>query len=68
MTAATGNEHWQAHDINFWQFTSLYIDELYSPPILVNGQGAHQCVTNKACVHRPDSDHFMRINNVWESP
>lgn len=67
LTAATGSEYWQAHDILSWEFTSLYIDEPYEPPLIINGQGAYTCVNQTACVHPVDYDHFMRRNNVWDS-
>ena len=62
LTAATGDTHWQAHDILGWQFSSLYIDQVYTPPTIINGEGAHQCVNVSACVHYPDYDHYMRQN------
>ena len=65
ITAATGDQYWQAHDILSWQFTSLYIDENYQPPLIVNGQGAHQCVDPSVCVHPVDYEHFTRKNNIW---
>eukprot|EP01038_Epipyxis_sp_PR26KG_P006359 gene6359-8759_t len=65
LTAATGAEYWQAHDILGWQFKSLFIDESYNPPILVNNQGAYECVNETECVHQVDYDHYMRYNNVW---
>lgn len=65
LTAATGDSHWQAHDIHSWQFRSLYIDENYTPPMIVDGVGAHDCVNETLCVHRVDYDHYMRKNNVW---
>lgn len=65
LTAATGDNYWQAHDILGWQFTSLYIDEKYTPPFQLNGEGAYSCVNETVCVHRVDYDHYMRTNNVW---
>jgi len=65
LTAATGESLWQAHDILSWQFSSLYIDEKYNPPTVVNGEGAHACVNETECVHVPEYDHFMRSNN-WD--
>lgn len=44
LTAATGDEYWQAHDVLGWQFDSLFEDEAYTPPVRINGQGAYQCV------------------------
>ena len=64
LTAATGETRWQAHDILSWQFSSTYEDEVYNPPTIVNGEGAHACVDETECVHVPDYDHYMRINNV----
>lgn len=65
LTAATGDSYWQAHDILGWQFSSLFIDELYTPPVLINNDGAYQCVNNTVCVHPVDYDHYMRTNNWW---
>jgi len=64
LTAATGESMWQAHDILSWQFSSLYIDENYTPPTIVNGEGAHACVNDTVCVHIPEYQHFTRKNNV----
>lgn len=44
VTAATGDQYWQAHDVLSWQFDSLFEDELYTPPVRINGEGAYQCV------------------------
>lgn len=65
LTAATGDAHWQAHDILQWQFRSLFVDEAYTPPLVVNGAGAYECANLTHCVHSPDYDHYMRTNNVW---
>lgn len=65
LTSATGNDYWQAHDILSWDFSSLYIDEDYTPPLEVNGQGGHDCVNITACVHPPEYDHYRRKNRVW---
>jgi hypothetical protein len=65
LTAATGDAHWQAHDLLSWQFTSLYVDRDYYPPVEVNGEGAHDCVNASVCVNHPDLDHFMRKNSLW---
>mmetsp|Transcript_6182 Transcript_6182/g.8636 ORF Transcript_6182/g.8636 Transcript_6182/m.8636 type:complete len:1059 (+) Transcript_6182:817-3993(+) len=65
LTAATGNQYWQAHDVLSWQFDSLFVDERYTPPLRLNGFGAHQCVNLTECVHPEDYDHFMRRNNLW---
>lgn len=65
VTAATGREYWQAHDILSWQFSSLYIDEKYYPPLRINGMGDYRCVNETVCVHRVDYDHYMRTNNIW---
>jgi hypothetical protein len=65
VTAATGDAHWQAHDILEWQFSSLYIDKDYYPPQVVNGEGARDCVNRSVCVNSPDYDHYMRKNNIW---
>lgn len=64
ITAATGDNTWQAHDIISWQFSSLFIDQTYEPPIIVNGVGDIQCRNMSACIHFPDYDHYMRKNNV----
>ncbi len=65
LTAATGDSMWQAHDILEWQFSSTYTDETYSPPVIVNGEGAYDCVNVTTCVHRIDVDHYTRKNN-WD--
>jgi hypothetical protein len=65
LTAATGNSHWQVHDILQWQFSSLYIDRLYTPPTIVNGIGAKYCVNETVCVNFPDYDHYTRPNKWW---
>lgn len=65
LTSATGDNHWQAHDILSWTFSSLYIDEDYTAPLQVNGEGAYQCANTTACVHPVDYDHYYRKNNVW---
>jgi hypothetical protein len=67
LTSGTGDANWQTHDILEWQFRSLYIDRLYEPPVVVNGEGAHECRNESVCVHVPEYDHYMRTNNVWES-
>jgi hypothetical protein len=67
ITAATGDNHWQVHDVLDWKFSSLFIDATYTPPLIVNGEGAHTCVNVTACVHYPDYDHYMRSNNHWGS-
>jgi len=66
LTAATGEGNWQAHDILGWQFTSLYIDDNYIPPTVVNGEGAHRCVNKTACVNRVDYQHYHRKNNKFD--
>jgi hypothetical protein len=48
-----------------WQFSSLFIDEDYSPPQRVNGEGDYGCVDPAQCVHRVDYDHYTRKNNWW---
>jgi Legume lectin domain len=65
ITAATGDSNWQAHDILQWQFSSLYRDMPYTAPLIVNGEGAHECVNVTACVHQVDYQHYMRTNQVW---
>ena len=64
LTSATGNSNWQAHDVLQWQFRSLFEDRAYEPPVVVNGEGAHECRDASVCVHEPEYDHFMRTNNV----
>ena len=66
ITAATGDKNWQAHDILGWQFTSLYIDDNYTPPTIVNGEGAYQCVNETVCVNQVDYQHYMRKNNKFD--
>jgi hypothetical protein len=66
VTAATGNNHWQVHDLLSWNFQSLFIDEAYTPPMIVNGEGAYQCMNDTVCVHYPDYDHFVRENMIWQ--
>ena len=65
LTAATGDSTWQAHDILEWSFSSTYRDEGYNPPIIVNGEGAHECVNVTECVHRVEYEHYVRQNN-WD--
>lgn len=67
ITAATGDNHWQAHDILSWQFKSLYIDKVYQPPLILNGEGDYRCVNVDECVHLPDYDHYLRQNKKWGS-
>lgn len=64
ITAATGAENWQAHDVLSWQYKSLYKDEDYTAPTIVNNQGDQRCVNESVCVHPVDYDHYMRKNNV----
>jgi len=65
LTAATGDSTWQVHDIISWQFKSLYIDQDYTPPLIVNDIGDHRCRNNTACVHRVDYNHYYRKNNKY---
>lgn len=65
LTSATGDNHWQAHDILEWQFQSLYHDIPYTPPLVIGGVGGQSCVNETVCTHREDYDHYMRRNNVW---
>ncbi len=65
ITASTGDQYWQAHDILGWKWTSLFIDEEYHPPLIVNDEGDHRCRNNTECVHFVDYDHYMRRNNLW---
>ena len=66
LTAATGDKNWQAHDILGWQFSSLYDDDNYQPPVIVNGEGAFQCVNESVCVNHVDYDHYHRKNNKFD--
>jgi|ERR1719263_884933 len=66
LTSATGNSNWQVHDVLEWQFRSLHIDRLYEAPVVVNGEGAHECRNETACVHTPEYEHFMRTNNIQD--
>lgn len=66
LTAATGDKNWQNHDILGWQFSSLYIDDNYVAPTIVNGEGAYSCVNETVCVHQVDYDHYHRKNNVFD--
>jgi len=65
ITAATGDNHWQAHDILSWNFKSLFIDKKYQPPLIINGEGDYQCVNKDECVHHPDHEHYLRTNKKW---
>ena len=65
LTAATGDNDWQVHDVLKWQFRSLYRDEEYNPPLRVNGEGDYRCVNDGVCVHPIDYEHFNRKNNLW---
>lgn len=62
FTAATGDSHWQTHDIASWQFRSLYIDKKYTSPTIVNGVGAYECMNIDECVHLEDTQHFIRMD------
>ena len=66
LTSATGNSNWQAHDVLEWQFRSLHIDRMYEPPVVVNGDGAHECRNETVCVHPPEHDHYMRTNSIFD--
>jgi hypothetical protein len=65
FTGATGENNWQAHDVLSWQFSSLYVDQDYTPPLVVNNEGAHECVDPAQCVHPPEYGHYMRKSRVW---
>ncbi len=67
LTAATGDNHWQAHDILSWQFKSLYKDKKYQRPLIINGEGDYQCANLKECVNFPDYDHYLRESKRWGS-
>ena len=64
FTAATGDNLWQAHDILEWSFSSLYIDDFYEPPVVINGLGDQYCRNETECRHLTDFDHYMRRNFV----
>lgn len=51
LTAATGLDTWQTHDVLGWNFTSLRVDPPYDAPLLVNGAGGHACADPAVCVH-----------------
>lgn len=40
FTAATGDAHWQAHDLLSWSFSSLYEEPPLYTPLVINGEGA----------------------------
>lgn len=65
VTAATGDKHWQVHDLLNWTFQSLFQDEQYTAPLTVNGEGAYECVNVTECVHRLDYNHYTRLPNLW---
>jgi len=65
VTAATGERHWQTHDLLNWTFQSLFLDQRYTPPLIVNGEGAYECVNSTECVHPPDYHHFVRVDHLW---
>jgi hypothetical protein len=70
LTAATGDNHWQAHDILSWTFDSLYIDIDYTPPLVISNNnnshdGAYTCVNETVCVHPVDYSHYMRKAQIW---
>ena len=51
ISASTGLDTWQVHDVLQWNFTMLRKDPLADMPPLVNGAGAHACVDPRTCVH-----------------
>ena len=51
ITASTGLDTWQTHDVLAWNFTSLRKDPHVDMPPLVNGVGAHACADPAQCVH-----------------
>eukprot|EP01037_Dinobryon_pediforme_P028437 gene28437-31718_t len=65
FTAATGNNHWQAHDVLSWTWDSLFEDIAYTAPTIINGEGMHQCVNASVCVHPEDYVHYMRQARRW---
>ena len=65
ITAATGDNHWQAHDILSWQFKSLHMDRKYHAPLIINGEGDYQCANTTECVNIPDYTHYLRENKKW---
>ena len=56
----SGDSHYQVHDIHDWHWTSLFLDTHYTAPLVVNGEGAHECVDASVCVHPVDYDHYLR--------
>lgn len=64
FTASTGESHWQVHDILSWEFTSLYQDKLYQPPLIINDVGETHCANDSACVHPPNYNNFLRPNEL----
>ncbi|KAJ8604455.1 hypothetical protein CTAYLR_000923 [Chrysophaeum taylorii] len=51
LTAATGLETWQAHDVLQWNFTSLRRDPRHVMPPVVSAATAFSCVDPSSCVH-----------------
>lgn len=51
FTAATGTKSWQNQDIMDWSFDSMRQTVPFSPPPLVNQEGAHKCRNKTVCVH-----------------
>lgn len=51
LTAATGLDTWQVHDVLQWNFTMLRKDPPIDMPPVVNGAGSHACAHGAACVH-----------------
>ncbi|KAH8059410.1 hypothetical protein JL722_5439 [Aureococcus anophagefferens] len=50
LTAATGLDTWQVHDVLQWNFTMLRKDPPIDMPPVVNGAGSHACAHGAACV------------------
>ena len=60
ITSATGDTHWQAHDVLDWRFKSLFLDEVYYAPQIINGEGAIGCVNDSVCSRLPNYDNYLR--------
>lgn len=55
FTAATGDETWQSHDLISWVFSATRENIPYTPPPIVNGEGAFECspgsLDSGVCIH-----------------
>ena len=52
FSSATGDDHFQVHDILSWEFMQLYIDPPFYQPPIVNNEGAFACASAEECVHQ----------------